>query len=531
MSQPAKKQTFLHGAVLLTAATAIVKVIGALYKLPLKMVIGDQGYSYFSSAYDIYTVLLMISTTGLPVAMSRMISQASALGNYRQVRRVYQTAKGIFLGLGALSTLLMCVFCHELANFQKQPDAWFAILCLGPCALLMGILSAYRGFFQGQGNMIPTSVSQVMEAVCKLLVGLAAAVLLSHYTKSVALAAGGAILGVTASCVVSSGYLLVCFQKSYRQLPVAEGKPFSVRSTIRQLLSIAVPITIGSAGMQFIVVLETHVYMDRLLGVIGLSQSVAENMKGVFNMAQTIYNMPIAFIAPITISIIPAITSQLVLLKHKGVRKTEESAARVVGLVSLPCTAGLLVLSQPVMALLGGYHGEKLAMASQFLSWLSLSIFLHAVVQLTSAIMQSHGHAQIPVVNMLLSGVLKLAIVYILVGNPAIGLVGVPISTAIYNLCNCVLNLFAMRRCVPQKPAILKNALRALLPAAIMGAASYGCWRGLAMLGVNRILACGVPILVGVCVYVVGVALCKSITKGDCLLLPKGEKLAKLLHL
>lgn len=190
-----------------------------------------------------------------------------------------------------------------------------------------------------------------------------------------------------------------------------------------------------------------------------------------------------------------------------------------------------LVLSQPVMALLGGYHGEKLAMASQFLSWLSISIFLHAVVQLTSAIMQSHAHAQIPVVNMLLSGVLKLAIVYILVGNPAIGLVGVPISTAIYNLCNCVLNLFAMHRCVPQKPAILKNALRALLPAAIMGAAAYGCWRGLAMLGVNRILACGVPILVGVCVYVVGVALCKSITRDDCLLLPKGEKLAKLLHL
>ncbi len=534
MSQSAKKQTFLHGAALLAIATAIVKVIGALYKLPLKMVIGDQGYSYFCTAYDIYTVLLMVSTTGLPVAMSRMISQASSLGNYRQVRRVYQTAKAIFLGLGLASSLLMCLFCHQLANFQKQPDSWFAILCLGPCAFLMGILSTYRGFFQGQGNMIPTSVSQVMEAVCKLLVGLGAALLIAHYTNSIALAAGGAILGVTVSCVLSSGYLMACFRRAYGQMPKEGGSVYGFGTTVRQLLSIAVPITIGSAGLQIIIVLETNVYMSQLLTACGLSQATAETMKGIYNMAQTIYNMPIAFFAPITISIIPAITSQLVLMNHRGVRNTEESAARITGLLSLPCTAGLMLLSEPIMALLGGYQGEKLTMASQFLSLLSISVFLHAVVQLTNAIMQSHGHAQIPVTNMLLSGVLKLAVVYILTGNPAIGLLGVPISTAVYNLCNAILNLFAMRKCVPQKPAIVKNVLRALLPAAIMGAAAYGSYRGLKMLpsvGSSRVIACGVPILVGAAVYFVCAAALKSITREDCLLLPKGEKLAKLLHL
>ena len=212
MSQTPKKQNFLHGAALLAIATAIVKIIGALYKIPLKMVIGDQGYGYFITAYDIYTVLLMISTAGLPIAMSRMISEANALNRNNQIRRIYKTARAIFLGLGIVSTGLMMLFCHELAQFQGQPDAWAAIACLGPCALLMGIMSTYRGFSQGQGDMRPTSNSQMLEAVIKLIVGLLAAFAVMYFTKSVALAAGGAILGVTVSCLVSVFYLYACFR-------------------------------------------------------------------------------------------------------------------------------------------------------------------------------------------------------------------------------------------------------------------------------------------------------------------------------
>ena len=174
MSEP-KKQSFLHGTMLLAMATAIVKVIGALYKLPLNAIIGPEGFGYFNTAYDIYNVLLMISTAGLPVAMSRMISQASSLGHYRQVRKIYNTAKGIFLALGLTGTVLMTLFCKQLAAFQEQPDAWAAIGTLGPCCLLICLMSAYRGFFQGQSNMLPTSISQVLEAVCKLIVGIAAA--------------------------------------------------------------------------------------------------------------------------------------------------------------------------------------------------------------------------------------------------------------------------------------------------------------------------------------------------------------------
>ena len=280
MSVPDKKQNFLHGAALLAMATAVVKVIGALYKIPLKMIIGDQGFGYFNTAYEIYSVLLMISTAGLPIAMSRMISQASSLDRYQQVKKVYKTARAIFLGLGIISSALMFLFCRELAQFQRQPDATTAILCLSPCALLMGLISTFRGFFQGQGNMRPTSVSQVLEAVCKLVVGLALAYVLMKYTNSVALAAGGAILGVTTSCLVSVVYLFGKFRPAYRSLPQTQEETDSYKRAAKGLLSIAVPITVGSAGLQLLTVLETNLYMGQLLTANGLSQDTADTMKG-----------------------------------------------------------------------------------------------------------------------------------------------------------------------------------------------------------------------------------------------------------
>ena len=132
-----KKQNFLQGTALLALANVIVKVIGAVYKIPLNAIIGEQGFGYFSTAYEIYSVLLMISTAGLPVAMSRMISEASARGHFGQVRRIYRTCNTIFLGLGIAGSLLMTVFCRQLAAFQNQPDAWAAIGCLGPSMLLI----------------------------------------------------------------------------------------------------------------------------------------------------------------------------------------------------------------------------------------------------------------------------------------------------------------------------------------------------------------------------------------------------------
>ena len=547
MSETSKKQNFLQGAALLAIATAIVKIIGALYKLPLNMAIGAEGYSYFTTAYDIYAVLLLVSTAGLPVAVSRMVSEASTLDQYTRLRKIFRTALVIFTVLGVISSVLMIGGAKYLANLMNQPDAWISIACLGPCGILMCLTSAYRGYFNGQGNMLPSSISQVIEALGKLLIGLALAFILVKRTGSVAMAAGGAIIGVTIGSVLSLLYLWLKFRKNFRGLPVSDEPAGNTKDTVRQLLAIAIPITIGSAGLQLLTVIESGLYMDRLVDLIGSGrymahmvtdsvnpQKAAATLKGLYNMTQTIFNMPCAFIIPITVSVLPAVTSFLTLGDHKGVRDTEESAARITGLLSLPCAVGLAVLARPIMALLGGYEGEQLELSALYMSIQGITVFLYAIIQYTNALLQSPGYVNVPVVNMLSSGVVRLILVYIMVGNPNLGLTGAPVGALIGYLLIAVLNLAAIQRKVAQKPKLLKNLLRPAIPALVMGVVVFFCYRVLVMLiGIDgsRILLCGVPICAGAAVYFVCVVLMKSITREDALLLPKGDKIAKLLRL
>ena len=355
-----KKQTFLQGAAVLAAATAIVKIIGAIYKIPLQNIIGKAGYGYFGTAYNVYDVLLMISTTGLPVAMSRMISEAQTLEQHDQIRKIFATALRVFLLLGVLGTAGMLLFAKPLSGlFHNGEDvAWVAIACLAPAVLIVCVIAAFRGFFQGQSNMTPTSVSQVFEALCKLVVGLALAWVLMRVTGGdETFGAGGAILGVTIGCLVSMLYLAACYRKAIQNLP--HGGPVkSTMDTMKTLLAIAIPITLGSAGLQIINLVDAMVYMRRLVHAAGIVSARADELKGIYEFCRTIFNLPGAFITPIVISIIPAITSHLTMKNNRGVRMVEGSAMRITGLIAAPCALGLFSLATPIVDLLTSNYTE-----------------------------------------------------------------------------------------------------------------------------------------------------------------------------
>jgi stage V sporulation protein B len=385
--------------------------------------------------------------------------------------------------------------------------------------------------------MMPTSVSQVLEASCKLVIGLAAAWCIKEMTSEISLAAGGAILGVTIGCGASAFYLFWLFRKAYKSLEEGDPtqSPDSYTKTARDLLAIAVPITIGSAGLQLITLLEVKVYMGQLLSN-GFTQDAADTMKGIYDMSLTIFNMPCAFITPITVSAIPSITAALTLGEHKQVKSTEESASRIMALISMPCALGLFVLARPVMALLGGYVGAELDLSETLMRVLSLCIVFNSFVLLTNGIMQAHGHANIPVINMFVGSAVKLSVTWLLTGNPDIAIRGVPVASVACFLTIATLNLFSMNRCITEPPHMVRNMLRPLLSGLIMAAAVFGVYLGLGRvftLGstIGKLMLVGAPILVGVVVYVVCVVKLKAITREDCLLLPKGEKIAKLLHL
>lgn len=525
------KQTFLHGAALLAGATIVVKLIGAPFKIVLKHIIGNAGFSYFNTAYDIYNVLLMISTAGLPVAMSRMIAKADSQGRYNQLRRIFRTALVMFFLLGAVGTVLMCAFPRRLARAIGQNEAWYAIAALGPSSLLLCLTSAFRGFFQGQGNMRPTSLSQVLEASCKLVIGLGLSIFLVRAYGDIPLAAGGAILGVSVGALAAALFTGLSCARAKARLPRSGDIPECYGKTARDLLAIAVPITIGAAGLQIINLIDTTLTLHRLQDACGYSEIAASELKGIYNFAQTIFNLPVSLVVPLTVSIIPAITAQMTGGHPDRVRATEESAVRVLGLIILPCALGLFALARPIMALLGGYQGEELSTAAGLMAILGLSVVANGVVLLTNAIMQAHGHQGLPVLNMLAGGLVKIGVGYVLVGNPRINILGAPVGTLCCFAAIAALNLFAMGKTVDSAPRVLRNLGRPFLASAVMGLLCYGAYRVLAHFVSSRILLCMVPLVLGVLCYGWIVLKMGILTYEDCILLPKGEKIAKILKI
>ncbi len=527
-----QKQSFLQGAAVLAAATAIVKIIGAIYKIPMQSVIGQAGFGYFNTAYQIYDVLLMISTAGLPVAMSRMISEAQALDNPNQIRKIFSTALRVFLTIGTLGMLLMVLFSRQLSTLIVGHDrSWASITALGPAVLFICIISAFRGFFQGQSNMTPTSVSQVFEALCKLVIGLGAAWLIMRTTKDETLGAGGAIIGVTIGCVVSAVYLYACYRKAAKELPLG-GEAKTTGQTMRTLLAIAVPITIGSAGLQMINLVDTMVYMRRLVGAAGVESLRADELKGIYDFCRTIFNLPCAFITPIVVAIIPSITEHLTKKNEKGIRMVEGSALRITGLIAAPCAFGLLSLSKPIVDLLTSdskYTAVDLEIGGIILAILGLTVIFNSLILVTNAVMQAHGDVTTPVANMIAGGVIKVIINFILVGIPSLNIVGAAIGTLVCYLCIIVLNVIAMVRKKTVEARSFLGLGKPLLAGVLMGAVAFMA-NGFLTVYLGNSLGCLVSIALAALVYVILVFVLKIITYDDCMLLPGGEKIAKILR-
>ncbi len=546
-------QNFLTGAAILSLSTMLVKVIGMFYKIPLNAFIGEQGFAYFTEAYDIYTVLLVISTTGLPVAMSRMVSEAHTLGNGKQMQRIFKTALTAYMIIGLLGTGAMMILPNILANMMGTPKASYSIFALGPAVVFICFASAGRGYFQGQGNMKPTAISQIIEAAGKLFLGLAFAYLVMDWTGSEAYSSGATIAGISIGAGLSALYVYIKHRRNRKNIDALGGTPISYRETAKKLLAIAVPITIGAAGLQIINLLDSMTVVRRLLIAAdgdgasmnllmdiasrnpsldqSLAQDAAEIGKGIYSFCQTIFNFPTAFIPCITAAIIPAITANLTRKDKVGVKQVQDSSLRVMALISSPCAVGLLVMAEPIMALLGGYEGDKLTIAALLLALLAPTVLVNSITTMTTAIMQAHNHMVLPVINTLIGGVLKVIVNYILVGNPDIGILGAPIGTFVCFLVIMVLNVICMRRVLNEPPKLLPTLWRSGLAAVIMGVVAFGAysllWKYLASYAVCCIGAIGIAVVV----YLLLVIFFKAITYEDCLLLPKGDKIAKILKI
>ena len=329
------KQSFLGGAALLTVTMLVTKAIGALYKIPLGNLLDEQGMNYFYAAYNIYNLLLMVSTAGLPLALSRLVSQAEALGWVNRRRRIVSVAFWLFLLLGLLSSGLMFFLAGDLAGWMHNTRAEDAIRVLSPAVLCVCLVSVIRGYTQGMGDMRPTAASEVIESASKLMVGLGLAWWLLRQGYPSHIAAAGAIAGVTAGVILSLLALTV-WTATHLSRDKGRDDPGQSRDILRQLLAIGVPITVGSVSLSVINLLDQSITMGILQTSWGLTEAEAGSLYGVYSYAGNLFALPAAFIYPLTISLIPAIGAALARGDRSAARRHTAAAIRLTALLALP---------------------------------------------------------------------------------------------------------------------------------------------------------------------------------------------------
>lgn len=535
--QESKKQNYLHGAAILTVGVVVTKILGAIYKIPLGNILGDEGFAHFMVAYNIYNVFLTLSTAGLPVALSRMISEADTLGRTMQMRRTFRVAFLTFASLGLISSLIMFLFPTELAAMMNDVEAAQSIWALSPAMLLVCMTSAYRGYAQGQSNMTPTTVSQILETLAKTVVGFALAWYLTKLGKSLPVASAGAIFGVTAGSAAALLYIAVYKHRHYPERAVANpDAPDGSGKIFRLLLRIGIPITLGSCILSIINLVDAKLVLNRLQMAAGFSYFDAKILYGIYGKVQTLYNLPAAFITPLTISIIPAITALIVKNRHAAAGEIAESSLRIAGVIALPMGVGLAVLAHPIVNVV--YPGSNEAGPSLLLL-LGVASFFVCMALMTTAVLQATGNEIYPVFSMLGGGVMKIVVNWFLVANPEINITGAPLGTLACYIVMCVMNYAFLCKALKHRPRLGNILLRPAVSAAAMGVAAWAVYHGTAALfggtaalGWKQMaVAMLLAILVAIVVYVAAVVVTRAVTQEDMKLIPRGEKIAKLLHI
>ena len=545
VAQTQKQNSFFGGAAILAAGILIVKLIGMFYKIPLINIIGEAGAADFNNAYNIYAVLLTVSTAGLPVAVSKLVSEANALNRRNQVRRTFRLALVLFLTLGLISFLVMFFRADALAGMMNDSKAAAGIRALAPAVVCVGCLAALRGYSQGHSNMAPTSVSQIIEALCKLVVGLGLAFWLVKQGKDPDVAAAGAITGVTVGTVVALIYMVLDFFLSRgREDTHGTDRPDSAGSILANILKIAVPITLSSSMVGIVTVIDSSLVQGQLQSALDLTEQASRTLYGNYSGALNIYNLPTSLMAAITASVIPAVAAALARRDRRGAARITGSALRITALLSFPMGVGLFVLGTPIIRLL--FPSLNVEVAGPLLSTLGVATPFVCMVLVCNSVLQAHGFINLPVIVMVLGGIVKIVNNYNLVG--AIGIAGAPVGNILCFGLALVLDLVVITRVIPNRPRLLPIFAKPAIASAIMGGAAWAVYgllsRVLTAEQVNeagetiRVVsrmgnALGIFLAIAVAgvVYLVLVVAIRAISKDDLALMPKGDKLARLLRL
>lgn len=543
-----KKQSFMGGVTVLAISTVFVKLCGALYKIPLNNILGDQGVTHFMSAYNIYSFLLTLSISGLPLALSKLISEANATGRQNQIRRCLNTAMALFVSMGAVGSAAMLLFTEELAAWMNNSMAYYPIKALGISVICVSVMCAYRGYAQGHQNMVPTAVSQFLESFFKLIVGLPLAWFLIRQGLGLEMGAAGAIVGVSSGIIFATLFMAI---EHHKNRPPLRGTdtPQSYGIILRRLLGLGIPITLGQASMSLLNLLDQKIILGQLqsltqkqiaAGTISPMTAIeveaaSSALYGQYTFSSTLFNLPASFLPAIAVSLVPAISAAAARREHQEVKRVVTTSFRLISMLALPAGVGLSVLAGPILQLLYPAQTAAATAATYHLQILGIASVFVCITLLTNSIMQAHGKVYPPICTMLIGGTVKVVINYILVGNPEINIKGAPIGTLVCYALTAFINLIIVRNMLTQKPNYFSIFFKPILASTVMGAAAWASYGLLSRVIFGsygaQAIATFLSIGIAVIVYFMLVLALRIITAEDLRMIPKGNKIAHLLRI
>lgn len=515
----------VKGATILAVAGIISKILGAIFRIPLTNLIGAEGMSYYGVAYPVYSFFLILATAGLPVAISRMVSERIAIGDYRNAHNSYKVSVRVMVGIGIVSFVICFFFAGPIATRMGNPDAKYSLMAIAPALLLAPIASSFRGYFQGQQNMVPTGISEVCEQFARVIIGLTLSFVLVK--KGYEYASAGATFGASAGLIAALIVLSFIYRKgrsrrldNFRKTVKREE---TTKDLIKELLEIAVPITIGSSIMPIMMMIDNAIVMNRLQAT-GWTLAMAKVKYGLISgFCDPLVAFPGIFIDAITISLIPAVTAAFTLKKQDELNKNIQTGIKTMMVVSFPCAVGLATLAGPILYLLYPTKISEADMATPLLQILAVGVVTLSIMRIFSSALQGVGKMMLPVVNLCIGAVAKIIISYILVGIPFFNVNGAAIGSVLAYLIAAILNYSALKKYANVEIDLRSTFTKPFLAAAIMGVVTHFVYK-MCYAGIHsNALSTFIAIIIAVLVYFILVFVTKAVTREEARLLPKGD--------
>ncbi len=523
------KNNFLKGAAILGIAGIIVKILGAFYRIPLSNIIQTEGMGYYQTAYPLYVLLLTVSTSGFPVAIAKLVSEKRALGDYRGAFKVFKVAfAGLFIA-GLITSLFVFSNARSIVKFLGNENAYYALLGLGPALFFVPLMSAFRGFFQGRQYMMPTALSQIAEQFFRVVIGLVLTLILLDRGKAVA--AGGASFGGSVGAMAGTIVMIIIYLKGRKEIrnemnTTRLHEEERISRIIKNLLIIAVPITIGAAIVPIINTIDTLIVLKRLQSI-GFTEMEANSLYGqLTGLAQTLINLPQIFSQALAVSLVPAISEASARKNYHDIRSITTSGIRITLLIGLPCGIGLFILATPIINLL--YYKntlETIQSTGQILAVLSFGVIFLTLVQSLTAILQGLGRPFVSVKNLLFGAIAKIILTYTLTGVKWINIRGAAIGTVTAYLIAGVLDFISVRKYTRIRINIKEIFIKPIVSTLGMAVAGRLTYMGILNIVDSR-LATVVAIIVAAGVYGILLLVTRTLTYDDFSLLPKGDKIA-----